>query len=197
MNRILFAALAVVVAVGVGGCAHPISLQSDSAALVGSNKATPKIDRKAALAIADEAKKREVTTPGGGGDKVSYFPYRDLETGLYVAMSETFTSVSKVNGLSDPKIAQEGITLVLVPEITTQSHSPSLVTWPPTVFTIDVAATVKSPDNRTLKQFKVQGEGRAEFDEFKNDHSLSAKRAAMDMLNKLVKALNEHAAALR
>jgi hypothetical protein len=197
MKRVLFAALAVFVTLGAGGCAHPISLQADATAIIGSNKAAPKIERKAALAISDEDRKRQVTTPGGGGDKVSYFPYRDLETGLYIVMSESFSSVSRVSGLSDPKIAQEGITLVLFPEVTTQSHSPSLLTWPPTVFTIDVAATVKAPDNRTIRQFKVQGEGRAEFDEFKKDPSLSARRAAQDMLNKLVKALNEGAAQLR
>lgn len=197
MKRLLLAALAVVAALCAGGCAHPISLQADTAAVVGSNRVAPKIERKVALALSDDDRKREVTTPGGGGDKVSYFPYRDLETGLYVAMSEVFTSVARVNSLSDPKIAQEGITLVLVPEITTQSHSPSLVTWPPTVFTIDVAATLKAPDNRTLRQFKVQGEGRAEFDDFKKDHSLSAKRAAQDVLAKLVKALSEVGAQLR
>jgi hypothetical protein len=197
MKRFLLALGSIVVALGIGGCAHPISLQADTATLVGSNKSAPKIERKVALAISDDDKKREVTTPGGGGDKVSYFPYRDLETGLYIAMSESFASVSKVTGLNDPKIAQEGITLVLVPEITTQSHSPSLLTWPPTVFTIDVAATVKAPDNRTLKQFKVQGEGRAEFDEFKKDTSLAARRAARDMLDKLIKSLNDNAAALR
>ena len=53
--------------------------------------------------------------------------------------------------------------------MSTRGCGASLLTWPPTVFTIDLAATVKAPDNRTIRQFKVQGEGRAEFDEFKKD----------------------------
>jgi hypothetical protein len=192
MKRTLFAALAVIASLAAGGCAHPISMQADTGTIVGAAKGAPKVDRKVALAITEEQKKREVTTPSGGGDKVSYFPYRDLETGLYLAMSETFTSVSKVSGVNDPKVKQDGITLVLVPEVTTTTHSPSLLTWPPTVVTIDLAATLKSADDRTLAQFTVKGEGRAEFDEFKADHSLSAKRAAQDVLKKLVKALGEN-----
>jgi hypothetical protein len=31
--------------------------------------------KKAAYYISDEDRAREVTTPGGGGDKVRYFPY--------------------------------------------------------------------------------------------------------------------------
>jgi hypothetical protein len=43
----------------------------------------------------------------------------------------------------------------------------------------------------------VQGEGRAEFDEFKTDLSLSARRAADEALKRLVKAVNALAAQLK
>jgi hypothetical protein len=138
-----------------------------------------------------------VVSPGGGGDKVSYLPYRDLETGLYVALSEHFAGVSIVNGAGDAKVKSEGLTLFVTPEISTTSHSPSLLTWPPTVFTVELSCIVKDANDRVLKQFRVQGEGRAEFDEFKADPSLSAKRASNDALKKLVRAIGEFKAELR
>lgn len=178
--------------VALGGCAHPISLQSDTGVLVHTGEGK-KIDRKVALAVSDAQKSREVITPGGGGDKVSYYPYRDLETGLYVALSETFSGVTRISGPSDAKLAQEGAGLVFVPEITTNSHSPSLFTWPPTIFLIDIEMAVRTPAGAPVAQLKVQGEGRAEFDEFKSDFSLSAKRAAQDALRKLIKSLQDSA----
>jgi hypothetical protein len=197
LTRWIIGGALLLAALMAGGCAHPISLAADTGSIVGSAAGAVKVDRKVAVAVSDEQKKREVTTPGGGGDKVSYFPYRDLETGLYVALSERFTSVSRVASVSDPKVRADGITLIMVPDIGTTSFSPSIVTWPPTVFTITLDCTLKDANDKTVAQFKVQGEGRAEFDEFKADHSLSAKRAAQDVLKKLVAALGEQASKLR
>jgi hypothetical protein len=190
MQRWLLGALALLAVALTGGCAHPISLTADTGAVVGTGAIT-KVDRRVAVAISEEQKKLEVTTPGGGGDKVSYFPYRDMETGLYVALSETFTQVTRVSGVGDPKVRQDGVSLILVPEISTTSHSPSLFTWPPTAFTVELRAALKDPGDRTVGQVRVQGEGRAEFGEFIADPSLSAKRAVQDVLVKLVKALGE------
>jgi hypothetical protein len=196
MMRMIWAALAIGVSLLAGGCAHPISLTADAASVVGSAGGT-KADRKVGLVITEEQRKREVVSPGGGGDKLSYFPYRDLETGLYMALSEHFTGVSIVGGAADAKVKSEGLTLFVTPEISTTSHSPSLLTWPPTVFTVELACTVKDANDRVLKQFRVQGEGRAEFDEFKSDPSLSAKRASNDAIKKLVRAIGEFKASLR
>lgn len=196
MIRTIWAALAVCVALLAGGCAHPISLTADAASVVGSAGGA-KVDRKVGLVVTDEQRKREVTSPGGGGDKVSYFPYRDLETGLYMALSEHFSGVSIVNGTGDAKVKSEGLTLFVTPEISTTSHSPSLLTWPPTVFTVELTCTVKDASDRVLKRLRVQGEGRAEFDEFKSDPSLSAKRASNDAIKKLVRALGDSKAELR
>lgn len=179
-----------------GGCAHPISLQSDTGSLVGASGAA-KSDRKVALAISDAQRARQVTSAGGGGDQVSYFPYRDLETGIYVALAETFAGVTRVSSANDPKVTQEGASLIFAPEISTTSYSPSLMTWPPTVFTVTIEGTLLAPGGSTGQQIRVQGEGRAEFDEFKSDVSLSAKRAAQDVLRKLVSALKSAAAQLR
>lgn len=188
MKRLLNILFALVIAVLTVGCAHPISLTADAGKLVGTAKVT-KTDRKVGLVVTDDQKKLELQTPGGGGDKVSYFPYRDLESGMYVALSESFSSVSRVSSLSDPKAKAEGLSLMFVPDVATTSYSPSLLTWPPTVFTITLGMDIKDANNVTLKKVQVQGEGRAEFDEFKSDFSLSAKRAAEDAMKKLIKAI--------
>lgn len=176
-------------------CAHPITLGGDAGKLTGTGG--PKIDRKVGLLITDAQRQQQVTTPGGGGDKVSYQPYRDLETGLYVALSESFAGVSKISSVADPKVAADGLNFIVTPSIATTSYSPSMLTWPPTVFTIELAARFADPRDQLVTELKVKGEGRAEFEEFKADHSLSARRATDDALKKLITAISEAAAKLR
>ena len=195
MKRTFFALAIAVFTALITGCAHPISLSGDMSQLVGSG--TTKVERKVGLAVTDDQRKLEVTGPGGGGDKVSYLPYRDLEAGIYLSLSEVFRDVRKVNGASDPKVQAEGLSYIVTPTIATTSFSPSLLTWPPTVFTVELSCKVSDLQNKTVAEVKVQGEGRAEFDEFKKDTSLSAKRASEDALKKLTKALAEVAAKLR
>ncbi len=177
------------------GCAHPVSLTPDAAALAKSG--ATKLDRKVGLVVSDEQRRLELTTAGGGGDKVSYFPYRDLEPWLYMALSETFSSVSRLSGPQDPKLQSEGLAYLVVPVVSTTSYSPSLLTWPPTVFTVELNLSFNDPRNKNVVQVRVQGEGRAEFDEFKRDVSLAPKRASEDALKKLVKAIADVADRLR
>jgi hypothetical protein len=188
-------AAGLLLAVLVTGCAHPISLSSDVASLAGSGKA--KIDRKIGLSISDADRQREVTGPGGGGDKVNYFPYRDLETGLYIALSESFSQVTRVSGPTDPKVKEQGLNYLATPSIVTTSSSPSMVTWPPTLFTIALTCTISDVQGNAITELRVFGEGRAEFDEFKADTSLSARRAASDVLKKLMTAIAQAAPKLR
>jgi hypothetical protein len=187
MRRFLLALSGLLLAAIISGCAHPISLAGNVASLAGTG--TGKLDKAVGLSMSDEDRKREVIGPGGGGDKVSYLPYRDLETGLYIALSETFARVSRVNGLSDPKVKADGLNYVVTPSIATTSFSPSIFTWPPTIFTIELTCKVVDDDGKAVTEVRALGEGRAEFDEFKGDFSLSAKRAADDAFKKLVKAL--------
>ena len=195
MIRQMLWGAAVLAVAALTGCAHPINLSTDATKLMGSGQA--KADRKVGLVVTDDMRKQEVVTPGGGGDKVSYLPYRDLEPGLYMVMSESFASVARVSGPSDPKIAAEGLNVLVVPVVSTTSFSPSIMTWPPTVFTVELNLSFNDLQNKPVTQVRVQGEGRAEFDEFKSDHSLAAKRAAEDALKKLLKAVGEAAARLK
>lgn len=182
---LLLAALATVLT--LGGCAHPITLNPNVASL--ADAGGTKIDKRVGLVITDESKKREITTPGGGGDKVSYFPYRDLESGIYFTLSQAFTGVTRLTGPADPKLAAEKLTLVITPEIRTTSFSDSVITWPPTLFTVELICAVVSDSGAPVTTLRVVGDGRASFDEFKSDFSLSAKRASEDALKKLLKAI--------
>jgi hypothetical protein len=191
LRRLLAAASAWLALAALVGCAHPISLTPDASALVSAGS-TPKIERKVGLVVTEDQRKREVIGPGGGGDKVNYFPYKDLEVGLYAALTQVYSQVSRVQGAQDPSIKSDGVQWLFVPEIQTTSFSPSLLTWPPTVFTITLECTIRdATSGQPVTQVRVQGEGRAEFDEFKSDFSLSAKRAANDALKKLIAALRE------
>lgn len=195
MSRSFVGWLAALAVVLLTGCAHPINLNSDVAKLMASG--VSKVDRKVGLLLTDDQRKFEQVTPGGGGDKVSYQPYRDLESGLYVALSENFTGVTRLADANDPKLKTDGLSYVVVPTLSTTSFSPSIFTWPPTVFTLEIHLSFNDLQNKPVTQVRVQGEGRAEFDEFKGDFSLSAKRAAEDALKKLVQAIADASARLK
>jgi hypothetical protein len=172
------------------GCAHPITMNPDLATVKGDGSTL--INKTVGYHISDASRAIEVTTPGGGGDKVRYFPYRDIESGFYKALGEVFKDVTKV---ADPKdleaLRKSGINLLVTPEITTTSFSDSVLTWPPTQFTVALTCTVTDAGGQVVDTVKVTGEGRASFDEFKSNFSLAAVRASNDALSRLIKALRE------
>lgn len=191
MKRFIQLILAGLACAVLFGCAHPITMNPD----LGAVKAvTAPIDQRVALYIAEASKSIEVTTSAGGGDKVRYFPYRDMEPGLYKALSDTFREVTMVRDLGGlDKLRTEGKALLITPTITTQSSSESIVTWPPTQFTVELSCKVTDAAGKTIETVNVSGQGRATFDEFKGNFSLAATRASTDALTKLVKALGESA----
>lgn len=195
MKRFLMMLSWIGLALIVTACAHPISLSPNNpSTLLASG---PRIERKVGLVLGAEDRQREVTSAGGGGDKLSYFPYRDLETGIYQALSQSFSDVSKVSGPTDPLVKSEGLSYVVKPSIATTSWSQSLLTWPPTLFTVELVCPFIDSNGQTVTEIRVQGEGRAEFDEFKSDFSLAARRASEDALKKLIQAIADSSTKLR
>ena len=172
------------------GCAHPISMTPEPTShSVGS---TTRINKQVGYHIPEASRALEVTTAGGGGDKVRYFPYRDMEAGFYKALGEVFTGVTKVSNPKDSAaIIASGVTLLIVPEISTTSSSSSLLTWPPTQFSVMLNCTVVDAKGQNVTNIRVEGNGLAEFSDFKSNFSLAAVRASNDALQKLVKALAE------
>ena len=153
---------------------------------------SPLVEKTAGYHISEASRALEVTTPGGGGDKVRYFPYRDIESGFYKALSEVFKGITKVTDPKDSEaIRKSGVNLLITPEISTTSFSDSVLTWPPTQFTVTLSCTVTDAGGQVVDTVKVTGDGRASFDEFKSNFSLAAVRASNDALARLVKALRE------
>ena len=187
--RIIKLAASLVAAAILVGCAHPIAMTPDVAKIEREASSQP-IRKDVAYFIADDLRSREVTTPGGGGDKVSYVPYRDIETGFYKMLTNVFGSVTKLKSPTDMEaIKKNNVAYVITPTLVTNSSSPSPFTWPPTQFYVELTCDITDAAGNKVMSHKVMGEGRAEYDEFKSDFSLSAKRGAQDALLKMQRTL--------
>ncbi|OGB24519.1 MAG: hypothetical protein A3I66_10740 [Burkholderiales bacterium RIFCSPLOWO2_02_FULL_57_36] len=140
--------------------------------------------------MAEDVRIKEVITPGGGGDKVSYQPYRDIETAFYKMLTNVFGNVTKLKTPKDADaISKNNIAYVITPQLLTDSSSPSPFTWPPTKFSVDLTCNIADAAGNPVISKNVSGTGAAEFSEFKADFSLSAKRASQDALLKMQQAL--------
>lgn len=176
-------------AVVLTGCARPlvISPKIDNITASTTDKS---IAKNAGYYMADDVRAKEVTTPGGGGDKVTYFPYRDIETAFYKMLDNVFDNVAKLKSPQDAEaISKNKLSYIVTPVIVTNSSSPSAFTWPPTKFSVELTCNITDPAGNKITSVKVVGEGAAEFDEFKSDFSLSGRRATEDALVKMQKAL--------
>lgn len=188
MRTISFVALLTVVIVA-SGCAHPLAIGPDISAIERDNGTQP-IAKHIGYYIDPVAREKSVNTPGGGGDSVSYFPYKDIETAFYKMLSNVFQNVSLLKSPNDATApGKQPIAYVITPEITTTSSSSSPFTWPPTQFNVTLACNIADASGKSVAKPSVKGEGKAEFEEFKTDFSLSGKRAALDALLKMQSAL--------
>ena len=170
------------------GCAHPIVTTPNMSDL--SAKDFRKSDKVVGYYISTEDRERRVTTPGGGGDKISYQPYKDLEPGLQKILSNAFTDVITLSSRDDKAAVQKhNIAFIFTPYITTNSSSDSAFTWPPTKFTVSLACEAVDRNGKTVFQTKTEQEGNASFSEFKHDFPLAAKRAMAQALLELQKQL--------
>jgi hypothetical protein len=166
------------------GCAHQINITPPLNTLAA--KDIVKIDKAVGYYISPADMSKEVETPGGGGDKVKYLPYKESEPAMKQVLSNLFTKVVQMPSLDDKQfIAGNNIAYVFVPKIETDSASDSSFTWPPTRFTVTLECRAVDPSGATVWQTKVSGQGYAEFSEFKNDMSLSARRASRDAFLRL------------
>ena len=94
--KIYIQSIIVLLALLVTGCAHQIEINPDMANI---NQAENKSEKIVGYYISDENKKKKVTSPGGGGDKITYLPYSDLESAFYTALSSKYKDVYSVKSL--------------------------------------------------------------------------------------------------
>lgn len=187
--RLVAASLAVL---AIAGCAHPISVTPSPAALVRTASVSSKISASVGYYISPTATATEVTTAGGGGDNVRYFPYRDIEAGLQKVLSNVFSSVVKLASVGDNSDGKRNpVDFVLTPELVTTSGGSGFFTWPPTSFTADLATNVRDADGKLLTSIRVVGSGSAETSERLPEHGIAGRRAMEDALLKLQASLLE------
>ncbi|SFB13713.1 hypothetical protein SAMN04515620_12023 [Collimonas sp. OK607] len=180
---------AVSIVLALAACAHPLTINPD-VSKIGLSTTSQPINKNVGYYIPDAMRSKEVTTPGGGGDKITYSPYRDIELAFYKMLSSTFSSVTKLNAKNDKDaIEKNKIDYVITPDLLTNSSSSSALTWPPTQFSVDMTCDVSDANGNLLFSKKAVGEGHAEFSEFRKDFALAGKRATEDVLVKMQRTL--------
>ncbi|HPR05471.1 MAG TPA: hypothetical protein PK620_11890 [Denitromonas sp.] len=188
MSTLRLLALSFVTLVLVG-CAHPIVITPELQSI--DRSSVKPIDATVAYYITASDREKEVITPGGGGDKVKYYPYKELEPALQKVLNNLFRSVKRLDNPNDAGFLQSNdISYVFQPEIITNSNSDSAFTWPPTEFTVDLNCIAIDRSGKTVWQKRIAAKGEASFSEFKSDFSLSAKRATEIAFKQLQTELN-------
>src|SRR5688500_2056099 len=94
--------LAAVAVLLMAGCAHSISIAPNLTSLDRTQAPPPRIVANVGYYIPPEARSIEITTPGGGGDNVAYFPYQHIEAGFQKILSNVFIGVVKLTSIAGP-----------------------------------------------------------------------------------------------
>jgi hypothetical protein len=175
----------------ISGCAHGIQLTPNLDDLHNTDvEVENKINKNVAYYISQQDMDTEVITPGGGGDKVKYYPYRDTEAALDTMLSKVFNHVYSIPLIKQAAFIQEkNISYIFKPSIKTDSSSDSILTWPPTHFTFELTCTATDLSDNEVWSKKVKAEGNAEYGEFKEDLSLSARRASEEAFKQMLAEL--------
>ena len=166
------------------GCAHPMVISPRVEELPKEN--TVKVDKVVGYYISSANMALNIETPGGGGDRIAYRPYRDIEAALNKVLSNVYKDVYKLKSKNDSaELKKHAITYVFIPHVTTTSYSPSPFTWPPTDFSVTLTMVGLDDTGKQVWADDVVGKGHAEFEEFKDDFQLAARRASKEAFIKL------------
>jgi len=174
MSKLLLTSIIMITTL-ISGCAHQIKINPNTESFSESNL---KINKVVGYHISDTDRNKLVKTDGGGGDDITYTPYKDTESVLFTVLSNKFKDVYLVKSLDDSTFIKDNeIKLIFIPKITTSSSSQSPFTWPPTKFTVDLKIKAINSSGDVVWEKQIKKTGLAEYDEFKSDFSLSARRA--------------------
>lgn len=188
MKKSFFCIVLTIVFVTIfSGCAHKITISPDNENITKMVEVKKKNYNIGYLV--DDINLTVIT--GGGGDRVTYQPYKETESALISVLSKHFQKVYKIDNLENKDfISKNNLKLIFSYEIQTYSSSKSLFTWPPTNFIIKLTCKAVDINGTVIWHDIIKDQGNAEFDEFKNDFSLSAKRASENVFKKLLLELN-------
>lgn len=142
------------------GCAHSISIHPELTDIAAPATAKP-IPKRVAFYMAESTRNTTVTTPGGGGDSVTYKPYEDLEVALIKMLKNTFASAIR---LPEPPnymdLRQRNIDYLVTALITTNSSSPKSTMWAPTEFTLTLQCKLVDVTSGAAVSKEVVGKGK-------------------------------------
>lgn len=160
----------------LAGCANP------TPAGTAAQSQGQLIQKKVAYVMSAGDSGRQVYAPGTSGDVAS----RQLEQSGLDALRAVYTDVVVVPSAKDTAgIQAAGISYVFTPQIKADFSAPSPFAKPLTVFNTEVVCIVTNPAGSELTRVKANGAGKAEFDEFRYDPGLAARRASSDLSAKL------------
>lgn len=190
MINLLKILLAISVVSALGGCAHPIKVTPDLTKIYYESNSSNHISASVGYYIPPELISLEVTTPGGGGDNVRYFPYKDMEAGYERALSNVFSGVVKLPLAPDfSRTKDQGLDYIIEPQLVTSSGSTGFFTWPPTDFTVDLTSRIRDVNGVQIATPRVIGIGQAETNARLIEHGIAGQRAMNDALFKMQLAL--------
>ncbi|OOG39149.1 hypothetical protein [Rhodanobacter sp. C05] len=170
----------------LAGCAHPVSVRADV-----NYPSDQTVDTSVGYFISDANRKLEVTTPAGGGDKMRYFPYRDMEPAILNTLGSVFRKVYSVPEAGRAAyISDHHLTFVFEPILTTNSSGNSAIFWPASDFDLTIKVTALNASGQTVWNRDFTGHGHVEKSRSLIDVP-PAKEAAAEAFGKLRKALME------
>ena len=171
----------------LAACSHPVKIAPPTLTLY-SDPAL-KIGKAVGYHVTDQQRQLQATTKGGGGDKISYYPYRDLEGGLYQTLASVFSSVYVVpDANAQGFIADKHLTFVFVPEVTTESSSTNVMLWNPTNFTVKLHVTANDANGTPVWSRDLVGKARTAAGGSLTE-TPAAQQAAANVFGQLQKVL--------
>jgi hypothetical protein len=155
------------------------------------DKGVSKINKNVGYHIPPADYNRMVVTPGGGGDKVQYFPYKDIEPALKTVLSNIFSNVYSMSAPDDKAlISSKDISFIFIPSIVTNSSSRASFTWPPTEFTVIIDCKALDASGKVIWQTSVKGESAVGIPDANRDFGLAGKIAVSKALTELKRAIS-------
>ncbi|MCL9774586.1 hypothetical protein [Vibrio methylphosphonaticus] len=177
----------------MSGCSHNINLTPDYGDIEIINHETKEFiqsDEPVAYYLSTEKRETVVTSPAGGGDSVTYSPYKDLNSVIYSALSLHFADVSYIKSLDNDKDLAN-IRYIFTPTIETTSYSSSALHWPPTKFSITLKMEALNEKKEVVWSKLIKSEGNAEYSDYKSDVDFSAKQASENLYKALTEELSK------
>lgn len=175
-----------VFALALVACAHPVKI---SPQLTLTSDRSRLVDKKVGYRITDAQRALQVTSAGGGGDKISYYLYRDLESGLFDTLSSVFSAVYVLPDASSQQfIVDKNISFVFTPVMDSESSSKNVLMWNPTDFTLRLRASALDASGQEVWSRDFVGTGRAAAGGSLVE-TPAAQAAAADVFGQLQRAL--------